>query len=427
MIKKIVMIFFVLAVTGANAINLELTQGLRKALPIAMVPFKNDFTDAEHSISSIIRQDLINSGRFRFVDYNSERHNPHSALETDFGYWKRIGANNLIVGDVAQVGRNTISVAFQLLDPVSRAHIIVSREYKIGNQDARSLAHHISDTIFQQLTGEKGIFSTRIAYIVVNRSNVRAPRYSLEIADYDGFDAKQLLVSSEPIMSPSWSPDAKKIAYVSFENKRAQIFIVDVTTGQRQLLTSFPGINGAPTWSPDGRKLAFVLSKTGSPKIYIYDLKRRHLSQVTFGMSIDTEPSFSPDSRRLIFTSGRGGSPQIYELNLASNKIRRLTFTGRYNASASYSPDGRDIVMLHRIGRKFVIAMQKLSNGEVTQLTFSKDDESPSMAPNGKMILYATRKNGKGLIRIVSNDGKINLRLPHSGGDVQEPAWSPFL
>lgn len=429
MIKKLGLLvsFLICMSTSSFAINLELTQGLRQALPIALVPFKNHFSDASKLISKIITQDLKNSGRFRFVDFDFKAHHPANALETNFPYWKRIGANNLIVGDIAPMERDKLSVAFQLLDPVGRAHIIVSREYKIDSKDARALAHHISDTIYQQLTGQKGIFSTRIAYVVVSRKANRPPRYALEIADYDGFDPKKLLVSSEPIMSPAWSPDAKKIAYVSFENKRSQIFIVDVRTGKRQLLTSFPGINGAPAWSPSGDKIAFVLSKSGSPKIYIYDLIHHHLAKVTSGISIDTEPSFSPDGQKLIFTSGRGGSPQIYSLDLNSKKISRLTFSGNYNASASFTPDSKHIVLLHRVGHRYVIASQSLNSGRVTQLTFSKFDESPSVAPNGKMILYATRQQGRGVIKIVSTDGQINLKLPHTGGHVQEPAWSPFV
>jgi TolB protein len=415
-----------LACPMAMALDLELTQGVSRALPIAIVPFATlEFDEQASLVSEVISNDLKNSGQFRLVNFDKSHH-PDSAATAKFEYWKDLGVNNVIVGKVIEEGDEQYKVHFQLLDPVSKSHVLMSKSYKVGASDLRALAHHISDVIYQKLTGERGIFSTRIAYILAKRENNKT-RYQLEVADADGYAPETLLVSSQPIMSPAWSPDGKKIAYVSFENKRSQIFIVDVATGQRDLITSYPGINGAPAWSPDGKQLAVVLSKSGSPKIYLVDLQTKKLKQLTFGMGIDTEPNFSADGKSIIFTSGRGGAPQIYRLDLATDKVSRVTFEGNYNARASYTRDGRKIVMQHRKNRAFNIGILEPEKGEVRQLTFAGVDESPTIAPNGRMILYATRYKNKGVLSIVSSDGKIRMRLPSRDGEVQEPAWSPFL
>lgn len=405
------------------ALELELTQGISSALPIAVVPFGNQPAGSpEQDIAKVVATDLKNSGRFRLVNGDPSQQ-PHDAATADFNYWKNSGAEGVVVGNIVPQGGG-YTVTFQLLTPVGQSHILVNNQFNATSSDFRVLGHHIADLVYQKLTGERGIFSTRIAYIVVNHG---ANQHRLEIADADGYSPKALLTSSSPIMSPAWSPDGSRIAYVSFENKRSQIYVVDVATGSRRLITSFPGINGAPAWSPDGNRLAVVLSKDGSPHIYLAELGSGSLTQLTTGTGIDTEPSFSPDGRALIFTSDRGGSPQIYRLDLASKQISRITYDGDYNARAFYTADGKGIVMLHRVSGHYSIGIQDLGTGVIAPLTFSGDSESPSVAPNGKMVIYATNFQGRGVLSVVSTDGKVRLRLPAREGEVQEPSWSPFL
>ncbi|MDI1351870.1 MAG: Tol-Pal system beta propeller repeat protein TolB [bacterium] len=417
MINRVITLFLLFTSTQLLALDLELTQGINSALPIAINSFGADSTS--QNMGHILENDLTLSGQFKIIS-GPQGPNAQSSLPA----LKQLGADSVVTGRVARVG-NRYDVSFTLADAAANGTVLLTKTYQINENQLRPLAHHISDEIYQKLTGERGIFSTRIAYISVQRG--AHTRYSLEVADADGYNPQSLLVSSEPIMSPSWSPDGKAISYVSFEKKKAQIFTVSVESGQRRLITSFPGINGAPAWSPDGRQLAVVLSKSGTPKIYNIDISSGSMKQLTFGDAIDTEPRFAPDGRSLLFTSGRGGSPQVYRLNLANGQVSRMTFEGNYNARASFTPDMKNIVMLHRDDRKFNIGLQNVSGGPVASLTFSGLDESPSVSPNSRLVLYATRYQDKGVLGIVSIDGRIRMRLPARDGDVQEPAWSPYL
>ena len=415
MINRFVVAALFFWMGSAFALDLELTQGINSALPIAINPFSGD---QQSQLTAVVENDLRMSGQFKLIAAPS--------AQPAISAWRQAGADSVLSGHIQQIGSNRYSVSFELADAAAHGRLLLAKDYQINGNELRALGHHISDEVYQKLTGERGIFSTRIAYIVVQRNGDKS-RYTLDIADVDGSNPQSLLVSTEPIMSPTWSPDGREIAYVSFEKKRAQIFTVSVESGKRRLLTDFTGINGAPAWSPDGRQLAVVLSKGGNPKIYSVDLSTGHLTQLTFGDSIDTEPRFSPDGHSLLFTSGRGGTPQIYRLSFADGKINRVTYDGNYNARASYTPNQKFIVMLHRGDGQFNIGVQEIESGRVTPLTSSPFDESPSVAPNGRLVLYATHVQDKGVLAMVSIDGRIKMRLPARGGDVQEPAWSPYL
>lgn len=422
MMRKLVILICLLWQMSANAaLDLELTQGISGALPIIVLPFTGEsFSEDKTDIASVISHDLYYSGRFQIIESSGEENNAEQ--------WRNLGTDNVVMGKVNINDQGTFTINFQLIDVVGQKSILLNQEYLATADDLRSVAHQISDQIYYQLTGEHGIFSTRVAYVKVEDLSASKKRYILEVADADGYNPQPLVISTDPVMSPAWSPTGNEIAYVSFENKHSQIYRVNLISGERKLITDYPGINGAPTWSPDGRKLAVVLSKDGSPKIYTVDLSNGKLRQLTYGVSIDTEPNWSPSGDEIIFTSDRGGSPQIYRLNLRDNNLARLTFSGTYNARASYTPDGRDIVMIQRSeDGRFNIVKQDLASGIVIPLTAGGKTESPSVAPNGKMVIYTGYNSDRAVLNITSTDGRVNLRLPALAGNVQEPAWSPFL
>lgn len=411
-------------------LELELTQGVDSALPIAIVPFANQDSIAsdDNKISNVVSNDLKNSGRFRLTDLTTVPPQALTAVQDgqalDYNSWQQLKTDDVVTGQIKKVSGGEYQVSFQLFD-IYNKNKILEQQYTVTTEKLRPLAHHISDLIYQKLTGDRGVFSTKIAYIVVNRQG-RQAQYRFEVADVDGYNPRTLLSSSAPLMSPAWSPDGQRIAYVSFEGNRASIYIQDVTTGQRNVVAKYPGINGAPAWSPDSKKLALVLTQTGYPKIYVLDLTTNDLQRITDDWYIDTEPAWAPDGKSIIFTSNRGGNPQIYRVALDNKKVQRISFNGPYNARASFTPDGKNIVMLHQNGEMFSIAQQELSSGRVTVLTKTGHDESPSMAPNGKMVVYATNSNDRGVLAEVSMDGRVKLLLPARDGEVQEPAWAPF-
>lgn len=428
--KKFVALLLMLAglmMTPAKAVlTIEITQGVDAGIPIAIVPFSWRGTPVPgESMTNVIEADLTRSGRFESIPRSDFLQQPHNDKEVRFKDWRLIKADALVVGSIEQMGNGQYDVKFQLLD-VFKGRVLTGYRYTVDSSKLRNVAHLISDIIYEKLTGEKGAFNTKIAYVTVERTN-KGKRYLLQVADSDGFAPQTILNSHQPLMSAAWSPDAKKLAYVSFEKRRSMIYLQRLSDGKRENIASFKGINSAPAFSPDGSKLAFVSSKDGNTEIYVLDLRSRAIRRLTNHHGIDTEPSWLPNGRGLVFTSSRSGQPQIYQMNADGSSVQRLTYTGKYNARPSVSGDGRLLTMISRANGKYHVAVMNLRTKEVIPLTDTLLDESPSFAPNGRMVLYATEKGGKGVLAAVSADGRVRQSLRFLQGDVREPAWSPYL
>jgi TolB protein len=380
-------------------------------------------------IPGIVAADLQRVGQFSPVAKEDMLGFPSESSGVFFRDWRAIGAEYVLVGKITQASSKDLYVVqYELMD-VYRQQRILNKRLRGTDQQLRDIAHKISDEVYEKLTGIRGAFSTRILFVAAQTEGKGKFRYQLKMADADGARPRTLLDSAEPIMSPTWSPTGREIAYVSFETSRPAIFRHEVATGQREKLTDFPGINGAPVWSPDGRYMAMVLSKDGSPDIYIMDLGTHQLTKIAAHYAIDTEPAWMPDGKSLIFTSDRGGKPQVYKATLANAKVERLTFSGSYNARARYLPERNALVLVHRGDgdRSFQIAIQSLDTGAMQILSRTELDESPTVAPNGAMLMYATQYEGRGILAAVSVDGSARFSLPSSASDVRDPAWSPYL
>lgn len=429
--KIVKMIWFCIAINQtslayASLDTIIIDQGQDDPVRIAVVPFKlGEELEEQINLSEIVGFDLVRSGQFYPLPAENMLSFPSRSEAIFFRDWRILKADYLLIGSAMVSAEGKVSVSFELYDVVNERQL-ETRRFLIDRVHWRDVAHKISDLVYERITGIKGAFSTQIMYVLAKGAGTSEVTYSLQIADSDGERARTLIESTEPILSASWSPDGNQVAYVTFETGRPSIVIQATDGSYRKRITNFRGINGSPVFSPDGGSLALVLSKDGDPEIFIMDLQTESLRRVTRHHAIDTEPSWSPDGKSIVFTSDRGGRPQIYRVELSTNFIERLTFVGDYNARARILPDGRNLVFVHRKDGVFHIAWQDLERDNIQVLTETALDESPSLAPNGTMLIYATQNQGRGILAVVSIDGRVRYRLPSSLGDVREPAWSPF-
>ena len=405
---------------------IEITQGVDNPTSIAVVPFAwAGPGPVPEDLAQVVESDLARSGQFAPVARADMLGLPSTEAEVFYRDWRAIQTEYLLIGRVSASGQQ-MQVEYELYD-VNRQARVHKGNKSLEINEARMLAHRVADDIYEKLTGIRGAFATRLLYVSVTRVPGGKDYSRLTLADSDGARPIVLLESREPILAPTWAPNGQEIAYVSFETSRPAIYRQSLATGKREQLTNFKGLNGAPAWSPDGNSMAMVLSKDGSPDIYLMNLASKRLTRITRHYAIDTEPTWMPDGNSLLFTSDRGGRPQIYRYDLRTGNTERVTFEGRYNARARIAQDGRNMVLVHQQGGDFHIALQDLKTNRLQILTSTALDESPSIAPNGSMVLYATKSGGRGILAAVSVDGGVKFRLPARDGDVREPAWSPFM
>ncbi len=410
-------------------LTIEITQGADNPVSVAVVPFGWGGASAlPEDLAQIVADDLERSGLFAPLDRKNMLSLPTRTSDVVYRDWRILGSDYLVIGSIGQTEDQRFRVEYYLFNVLNQQ--VIGQGAVTGGADVmRDIGHRISDLVYEKVTGRRGAFSTRILYVTADRHSTYNTDFRLNYADADGHRAKVIFQSKEPVLSPSWSPDAKKVSYVSFEGGRPGVYVQNIATGEREQITRFPGLNSAPAWSPDGNKLALVLSKSGNADIYVKNLKSGQLTQITRHYAIDTEPFWMPDGKSLVFTSNRGGSPQIYRVDLENNWVERLTFEGRYNARARVFDDGKSLVLVHKGegAADFNIAVLEIESGRLRILTSTLLDDSPSVAPNGDMLIYATHKGNRGILAAVSADGKVKFELPSTKGDVREPAWSPFL
>jgi TolB protein len=410
----------VVPLSAARAqLTIEIVGGAGTAIPIAIVPFEGE-VGFPLAISGIVQADLERSGLFRAVDTGGIVPRPARAEDVRGELFRARGADAVVVGTMQPLGEGRVDVRYALVDPV-RGGLLASTRYIVTQSQFRATAHKIADEIYEKLTGDKGVFSTRIAYVAKQGS-----RYQLVVADADGADPQTIVSTDEPILSPRWSPDGTRLAYVSLEQRKPIVYVQNLSTGSRAAVAAFRGSNSAPAWSPDGRTLAVTLTRDGGSQLYLMNADGTGVRRVMSSPGVDTEAWFMPDGRSILFTSDRGGSPQIYRVRVDGGGVERLTFDGSYNVSPRALPDGKGMVFVKRENNRFQVAIMDFATRQTQVLTSGPLDESPSVAPNGKLVLYANEQQGRGILNAVSADGRVKQRIVAPAADVREPAWGPL-
>ena len=430
MLKNAIILGFAAWLFSGSAladITVEITKGGVARTPVAVVPFgwSGQSADMPLDIAEVIAADLQRSGRFAPIAEENMLQKPTTGAELDFDDWSFVKAEAVVVGRVTQTGDNAYSVSFQLFD-VFRQEQLVGYRIPASRGTMRIVAHRAADMIYEKLTGIKGVFATKVAFITAEQRQ-EGRTYRLVVADQDGANETVILQSSDPLMSPAWSPDSRRLAYVSFENDRSSVWVQTLRTGNRIQVSNKPGINGAPSFSPDGRQLVLTLGGIdGNLDIHVLDLSTRQTRRLTTHRAIDTEGSWSPDGRYIYFTSDRSGGPQVYRVPAAGGTAERVTFEGSYNARPRLSPDGKRLAMVHLDRGNYRIAVMNVKSKELLVVSAGQQDESPSFAPNSDTLIYATRQARNGVLETVTADGLIRQRVSSGQGDVREPVWSPF-
>jgi TolB protein len=429
-VRRILVTFCIVSIfiggVAHAVLDIVITEGIKRR-PVAIVPFgwQGQGGDLPLDVARVISDDLTRSGRFAPIAEQDMLQKPTAGVDVDFDDWSILGVEAVVVGSVTQTGDNAYTVQFQLFDVYKRDQLVGYR-MPASRGTIRRVAHRMADMIYEQLTGIKGVFDTKVAYVTAEeRGNGRL--YSLYVADQDGENKYKIMESGDPIMSPAWSPDSRRLAYVSFEGRKSSIFVQTLRTGNRIQVSSRPGINGAPSFSPDGRQLVVTLGGIdGNLDIYVLDINSREARRLTTHRAIDTEGSWSPDGRFIYFTSDRSGGPQIYRVSVEGGTPERITFEGSYNARPRLSPDGSRLAMVHLDRGNYRIAVMDMQRKDLLVLSAGQQDESPSFAPNSDTLIYATRQGRDGVLESVTADGLIRQRLASGQGDVREPVWGPF-
>ena len=410
------LLMLVHSAVASAALSIEIIGAGEHQIPVSLVPMGGD-EKLGLAINDVVTGDLLRTGLFRMVDTTGK--SPHETADVNYNDWQLRGADALGIGTVSVQANGRIDARFRLLDVVKHVQL-VGEAVSANDSQIRAVGHRIADLIYEKLTGDKGVFSTRIVYV-----NRQTKSYSLIVADSDGYNEQVVLRQKQPIMSPAWSPDGAHLAYVSFETGHAAVFVQSLLTNQRKAVADFPGSNSAPAWSSDGKQLAVVMTHDGSSQIYLMHPDGSGLHRITFSGAIDTEPNFTPDGQSLLFTSDRGGSPQVYRMPVEGGAAQRLTFVEGNCFSPRNSPDGKSFVFAHFTGGRFYIAVQDFQNGQMQTLTDGGWEKKPSFAPNGKIILFASEARGRGILATVSSDGRVQQHMFTQSGDAREPVWGP--